>query len=301
MKYLDDLKSELDYFMKEESRDRDKMIEIIRKDLIGMLKNSENFSSLTEKIQLKKTKIQYRTMMWNILLGLGKIDEHDADKYITAYHYLSNSDQRKLLEELQRISKAQKEQKNKTDFQSYCSFLVLFSGFLSHSGATYPLHQPLLTFGQILLQNYSYPLAFFSFKQFVEYYAPHCYPKKGGKNDDKEAPKLAVQIAYEYEPQLVAKFKRHNPEYSFSFNHVNSFFTQMKPVDQVSIIFDFIFAFGAFMVIFIEAGWLYINSDIKDNTEAYNLPDAAAVIKKGIEILKKTKPELIEKAQSFYK
>lgn len=292
------LRKSLEKFSRGELDDRQEMIEIIRTDLVKMLKDSENFSALTEKIP--NTKIQYRTMMWNALLGLGKIDEHDADKYITAYHYLSNSDQRKLLEELQRISKAQKKEKNKTDFQSYCSFLVLFSGFLASSGAEFPLHQPLLTFGQVLLQNYSYPLAFFAFKQFVEHYAPHCYPKNNKKDNARNVASLAVKIAYEYDRSLETIFKDKKPECSFSFAHVASFFTQMKETDQVSIIFDFIFAFGAFMVIFIEAGWMDINRDMKDPKETTTLKDAASVIRKGIQILKATRTELIEEAQSFY-
>ncbi|EAY17563.1 hypothetical protein TVAG_453910 [Trichomonas vaginalis G3] len=288
-------------FQKVGNSDRETMIKSIRHDLATMLKNSEDFSFLSK--QIPSTKMQYRTLMWNILLGLGEIDEHEGDKYITAYHYLSTTDQKKLLGELTRITNAQKLDSVKTDYQAYCSFLVLLAGFLSQSGSQYPLHQPLLTFGQVFLQTYTYPLAFFAFRQFVNHYAPHCFPRKGEKTVQTGPSQLAVQIAYEFDPTLKEIFGRLCPEYGFSFSHISSFFTQMKQTDQVSIVFDFLFAYGAFMVIFIEAGWMYINrdTDIKNNLIlASSMPDALVVIRQAVKILASTSPENIAKAKAFY-
>lgn len=296
MSALDHLKSTIESFLTKESKNRDATIATIRKDISLMLSNGEDFFALNNIIPGHK--VQYRTVMWSIILGLGHIDEHACDSYISAYHYLSSSDQRKLVEEAQRIANAQKNQRVKTDFQSYCSFLVLLSGFLAQQEALYPLDQPLLSFGQVLLQHYSFPLAFMAFRQFVLYYAPNCYQRKGVKGEKPS--KLAVQIAYEYDPKLKEKFKSWVPEYSFSFNHVSSFFTQMKETDQVSIIFDFLFSYGAFMVLFIEAGWMYVNREIKNLEDSSSLPDAAEVIRRAIMILKKTKPEYIAQAKKYY-
>jgi hypothetical protein len=296
MSSLDLLKSTIKSFLDGQNKDRNETIKTIRKCISLMLKNDEDFLALNDRIPGYKA--QYRAVMWNILLGLGHIDENECDPYISAYHYLSSSDQRKLIEEVQRIAKAQTNRGIRTDFQSYCSFLVLFSGFLAQQEAVYPLHQPLLSFGQVLLQHYSFPLAFMAFRQFVLHCAPHCFPRKGKKEDRPSI--LAVQIAYEYDPKLKKELENKHPEYSFSFNHISSFFTQMKEVDQVSIIFDFLFAYGAFMVIFIEAGWMYLNRNINDPEEFSSLPDAAKVIKQAILILKSTKRENIEKAKKYY-
>jgi hypothetical protein len=294
---LNRLKSTIKSFIEGKSKDRNKTIKAIRRDISLMLFNGEDFLALNKPIP--GYRVQYRTAMWNIILGLGQIDEKACDSYISAYRYLSKTEKRKLIEEAQRIAKAQQNQRVKTDFQSYCSFLVLLSGFLAQKEAMHPLDQPLLSFGQVLLQHYSFPLAFMAFRQFVLNYAPNCYQRKDVKSFEKPSI-LAVQIAYEYDPELKDIFQCWVPEYSFSFNHVSSFFTQMKEVDQVSIIFDFLFSYGAFMVLFIEAGWMYVNRNIKDLEESSSLPDASEVIKRAIMILKNTKKEHIAKAKKYY-
>jgi len=294
------LKSVLISFSTKKEIDRNAVIEEIRNGLAGMLSKGENFSVLLE--HLPNSRYTYRAEMWSILLALGNLDKSIIDQNIESYILIDKKVRKNLVGEVRRIRESQKEQKIQTDFESCCSFLVLLSGFLNKIESDNPLYQPLLTFGPLFLQYFSFPISFFAFSQFVKFYAPKCYPhkKNGGRLLENPA-KLAVQIAYEYSPPLKESYKNKMPEVSVSYAHLVSFFTQIKQLDQVSILFDFIFAFGTYFVIFFEAAWLVENPIQPEDPRT--LPDATKIIRRALDILKKvaqSNPKVIDEAKAYY-
>lgn len=288
------------FYINNFSDTREDMIEVIRTSLKGMLEANEDFSKLNDSIQLKEgPKLKYRTIMWSILLELGKIDIKLTLRYVKMHEKISDPKKKELFDEAERIIRSMKY--NNISLDDVFSVLVLYSGFLSkfdkHS------YQPLICMGPFFLQYYSFPIAFYAFKQFVTIYAPRCFPPKDAKVNS-EISALAVEILYFYKPSLKSELERYEPKYTVAFSHVSSFFTQMSQIDQVSILFDFILAFGAYLVIFIEAAWLHEHRDCLAVDRKNELPDATKVIKVAFhiynEVEEKKRYDLIKKSKRLF-
>ena len=305
MSNIDNLKKVLENFFK--NNNKVETINLIRKYLPLIIKNDENLSLLEDKIP--DSRRSYRELMWRILLSIGKISLEEFDPFISEFIKFDKETKNNLVKEARRIKESQESLKSvdpnsiSTDFESCCSFLILFSGFLKLNGSVHSLDQPLLTFGPLFLQYFTYPIAFYAFKQFVINFAPQCYPIKKGNSEYRSNPaKLAVQIAYLFQPTLEEKLKNKFPEVSISYSHVLSFFTQMRELHQVSLLFDFIFAYGAFFIVFFEAAWLCQNPNYTD-LEKRSLPNAQLIIKKSIDILNfvlENYPEKFNEINKFF-
>lgn len=269
---------------------RNQFCEKIRQLLGRLLIKKSNFNFLEQQVGT----FTLRGLLWCILIPVNSTNEFDLIKYTAN---LSNESIKLLDSELNRLDQTNRFKVNKNTRE----FLMFFAGWQQdYNGQSF--EQSTYLFAILFLNNMPLTTSCFAFKQFFEIHIPQW--KATAVDHQRTLSRMVIDIINKIDPEL-GGFITEPPE-SFCFSHIASLLTQMHPMKSVERFYDFIFAFGPHLTIFIEIGWILFNREniqnkkrISDCTKfPVDLPDE--VLRSGIKIYSQTDEETINEIRSHF-
>ena len=234
--------------------------------------------------------------IWSLFLGMKKYNSLDAEDAIRA---LTPEVKRQIDGEIQRFFNARRESEVGVKREEYRFWLVLFSTWL-RANTQKPFDQNLYVFGVLFLRNLYPAGAFQAFETFVGSLG-HGYILNTARVT-KLIGKI-VNLVSAYDSDLGAFIKRTpsmNPVL-ISFPHVAAFFTQMKPVEGVEKLWDFLVIYGPHFMVYIEAAWLVmheeqvrgaVNPTDQDNQKFFRLDKPVELLLLAAEVYQKASDDL---------
>jgi hypothetical protein len=197
-----------------------------------------------------------RGQIWAVFLSLGVFNAIDPETALSSLPKAKFDEiQTKLTGEIDRVRQSTDSwDRYQVSPEEFRAWLLFFSLWLNeHVEAIFD--QNFYMFGIVFLRNLTLPAAVQAFVNFIcrisnAYLGAQCH------NKISQFLVFIPEIFDGFDPAFAAVLRQNNTVRVFSFARVASLFTQLKPIENVEKIWDFLIVYGPHLVLYIEAAFL---------------------------------------------
>lgn len=265
---MEELQTAINDFYSGQCKDIHQTVHLIRHSYAKLLRQGNDISFLNEKTQLSSFRTR-RGQLWGIFLSLGEFDCPDEQKL---YSNVKQKDFKEIVENQQReIDRIKKDQGfGQIEIEEYASWLTLFSGLIFNiTSAKRVFHQETYAFGLFFLRNLDLVT---SYQAYFHLISPikHAFLLET-TNRISQLCDMCKEIIQNCDSDLY-QIMRNIDNFTTTYAPISSLFSQLRPMESVEILWDFLFVYGIEFCVYLEAAWLVLKRQtILDNHRAQNI------------------------------